>query len=145
MDPVSMAAQKSQMRAVGAHDMSIGARIRTLREQKGFSQGDIERLTGLLRCSPSRVQNGHPIPSLKTLERFAAALDVPLYRLFYVGEDPPPTSRISARKTLEELAQSEGKEAEEARFLLKLKTLLDQVTESDRQVVLALAKKLASR
>ncbi len=125
--------------------MSIGARIRALREQKGLSQGDIERMTGLLRCYTSRVENGHTVPSLETLERFAAALDMPLYRLFYAGEDPPPTPSLSPRTTLEEMAQAEGKEGEDARFLLRLKTLLDQVTEPDRQVVLALAKKLAAR
>ncbi|MBI1940353.1 MAG: helix-turn-helix transcriptional regulator [Acidobacteria bacterium] len=125
--------------------MSIGARIRALRGQKGLSQGDIERVTGLLRCYTSRVENGHTIPSLETLERFAAALDVPLYRLFYAGEDPPPTPGLSPRKTFEELPDVEGKEGEDARFLLKLKTLLDQITESDRIVLLALAKKLAAR
>jgi transcriptional regulator with XRE-family HTH domain len=140
-----MEAQKSKKRAVGADDMSIGARIRTLRDQKGLSQGDIERMTGLLRCYTSRVENGHTVPSLETLERFAAALDVPLYRLFCAGEDTPPTANLSPRKALEELAESDGKQGEDARFLLKLKTLLDQVTESDRQVVLTLAKKLATR
>ncbi len=125
--------------------MSIGARIRTLREQKRLSQGDIERMTGLLRCYTSRVENGHTIPSLETLERFAAALDIPLYQLFYAGEDPPPNPSLSPRKNLEELAESEGKEGEDARFLLKLKTLLGQITESDRAVVLTLAKKLATR
>jgi transcriptional regulator with XRE-family HTH domain len=140
-----MEAQKSKKRAVGAYDMSIGARIRTLREQKGLSQGDIERMTGLLRCYTSRVENGHTVPSLETLERFAAALDVPLYQLFFAREDAPPTANLSPRRTLEELAESDGKQGEDARFLLKLKTLLDQVTESDRQVVLALAKKLATR
>ena len=125
--------------------MSIGARIRALREQKGLSQGDIERVTGLLRCYTSRVENGHTVPSLETLERFAAALDVPLYRLFYAGEDGPPTANLSPRETLEELAVSDGEKGEDARFLLRLKTLLDQITESDRQVVLALAKKLATR
>jgi transcriptional regulator with XRE-family HTH domain len=145
METETMVDQESKKRAAGAQDMSIGTRIRTLREQKGLSQGDIERMTGLLRCYTSRVENGHTIPSLETLERFAAALGVPLYRLFYMGEDPPPTPGLTPRKTLEQMAQSEGKEGEDARFLLRLKTLLDQITESDRQVVLALAKKLASR
>src|SRR5215470_10091928 len=65
----------------------IGERLRTLRQQKGFSQGDLERASGLLRCYISRVELGYTVPSLETLERFAAALDVPLYRLFYEGGD----------------------------------------------------------
>lgn len=74
--------------------MPIGARIRQLREQKGLSQGDIERMTGLLRCYTSRVENGHTVPSLETLERFAAALGIPLYELFYTGAEPPPRKSV---------------------------------------------------
>ena len=71
--------------------MLIGTRLRQLREEKHMSQGDIEERTGLLRCYVSRVENGHTVPSLETLERFAAVLDVPLYQLFYCGEEVPPT------------------------------------------------------
>jgi transcriptional regulator with XRE-family HTH domain len=67
----------------------IGARIRQLREEKELSQGAIEQRTGLMRCYVSRVENGHKVPSLETLERFASALDVPLYRLFYEADEPP--------------------------------------------------------
>lgn len=125
--------------------MLIGARIRQLREQKGLSQGDIENSAGLLRCYISRVENGHTVPSLETLERFAAALDVPLYELFYAGEDSPPMPYLSPRPSLEELSQAEGKAGEEARFLLKLKTLIARIGDSERDVLLTLAKKLAAR
>ena len=125
--------------------MSIGARIRELREQKHLSQGDIEKATGLLRCYTSRVENGHTVPSLETLERFASALGVPLYQLFYKGDEPPSTPHLTSRKSLEELAEAPGEEGADARFLLKLKSLLEHITGPDREVVLSLAKKLASR
>jgi transcriptional regulator with XRE-family HTH domain len=125
--------------------MLIGERIRKFREQKGLSQGDIEKSSGLLRCYISRVEHGHTIPSLDTLERFAAALDVPLYRLFYSGDEPPALPNLSPRKSLEELAEQEGQAGSEARFLLKLKGLLDRMAESDRNFLLDFAKKLASR
>ena len=48
--------------------MVIGDRLKTLREAKDLSQGDIEQRTGLLRCYVSRVENGHTVPSLETLE-----------------------------------------------------------------------------
>ena len=74
-----MAKHKTTKKAdLETRDMAIGARIRQLREQKKLSQGDIERMTGLLRCYTSRVENGHTIPSLETLERYAAALGLPL-------------------------------------------------------------------
>ena len=126
-------------------DMAIGARIRQLREQKKLSQGDIERMTGLLRCYTSRVENGHTIPSLETLERYAAALGLPLYQLFYTGDEPAPTPNLTPRQTLEELAEEEGTQGADARFLLKLRSLLENIRDSDRQVLLSLAKKLASR
>jgi transcriptional regulator with XRE-family HTH domain len=126
-------------------DMAIGARIRQLRTKGGLSQGDIERVTGLLRCYTSRVENGHTIPSLETLERYAAAFGLPLYQLFYPGDEPPPTPNLTPRKTLEELAGEEGKQGVDARFLLKLKSLAEHIGESDRQVLLSLAKKLATR
>ncbi|MGH9563607.1 MAG: helix-turn-helix domain-containing protein, partial [Terracidiphilus sp.] len=44
--------------------MKIGTTIRAYRLQKGLSQGDIEKKTGLLRCYLSRVENGHTVPSL---------------------------------------------------------------------------------
>ncbi len=125
--------------------MVLSERLRTLREQKDLSQGDIEKRTGLLRCYVSRVENGHTVPSLETLERFAAALDIPLYRFFYTGEDPPPAPRLTTRATLEELAEENGNKGTEARFLLKLRNFVSRITDSDREVLLSLARRLASR
>lgn len=125
--------------------MLIGQRIRQLREQKNLSQGDIEKASGLLRCYISRVEHGHTVPSLETLERFAAALDVPLFRLFYTGEDAPVTPNLSPRRSLEELAEEGGPGGTEARFLLKLKGLVGRMVESDRAFLLDFARKLAAR
>jgi len=141
-----MAKHKTTKKAnLETRDMAIGARIRQLREQRKLSQGDIERMTGLLRCYTSRVENGHTIPSLETLERYAAALGMPLYQLFYTGDEPPPTPNLTPRQTLDELAEAEGMQGADARFLLKLRSLLENIRDSDRQVLLSLAKKLASR
>jgi transcriptional regulator with XRE-family HTH domain len=125
--------------------MLIGTTLRSLREERGLSQGDIEKSTGLLRCYISRIENGHTIPSLETLERFSAALDVPLYRLFFSGEGEPPTPNLIRRKSLDELAEEPGKAGEEARFLLQFKKVLTKLGEPDRDVVLTLARKLATR
>lgn len=123
----------------------IGQRIRQIRQQKNLSQGDIEETTGLLRCYVSRVENGHTVPSLETLERFAAALSVPLYQLFYTGEDKPSTPHLTPHKTLEELAEEQGGKSSEARFLLKLRSFVTGIKEADRTVLLDLAKRLATR
>ncbi len=126
--------------------MGIGERIKELREQKHMSQGDIEERTGLLRCYISRVENGHTVPSLETLERFAGALDVPLYKLFYYDEGTPSECDFEASDmTLERLAQEGGATGAEARFLLKLRSLQPRLSPTDRDVLLTLAKKLAER
>jgi len=65
--------------------MVIGDRLRELREAKELSQGDIEERTGLLRCYVSRVENGHTVPAVDTLEKLARALVVPMYQLFHAG------------------------------------------------------------
>jgi transcriptional regulator with XRE-family HTH domain len=66
--------------------MDIGNRLRYLREEKNLSQGDIEQRTGLLRCYISRVENGHTVPAIETLEKMARALEMPLYVLMYEGD-----------------------------------------------------------
>ncbi len=125
--------------------MVIGERLRSLREEKGMSQGDIEKSTGVLRCYISRIENGHTIPSLETLERFAAALDVPLYKLFYSDNGDSPTTHLVDRKSLDEMAEQPGKAGEEARFLLQFKSVMAKLGDLDRDVVLTVAKKLAAR
>jgi transcriptional regulator with XRE-family HTH domain len=91
------------------------------------------------------VEHGHTVPSIETLERFAAALGVPLYQLFYEGESPPPTPHLTYRPTLEELADEPGAEGAEARFLLKVRKLLKHMKRFERSILLDLANKLADR
>jgi len=63
--------------------MIIGDRLREMRVEKKLSQGGIEKRTGLLRCYISRVENGHTVLAIETLEKMARALEVPLYQPFY--------------------------------------------------------------
>ncbi len=125
-------------------NMVIGTRLRKLREDKDFSQGDIEKRTGLLRCYISRVENGHTVPSLETLERLASALEIPLYQLFYEGDEPPPLPNLSKRKSTEELIL-DGADEKEVRFFSKVRKLVAKIDEKDRQLLLYMAHKLASR
>jgi transcriptional regulator with XRE-family HTH domain len=124
--------------------MVIGTRLKKLREDRTLSQGDIEKRTGLLRCYISRVENGHTVPSLETLERLAAALDIPLYQLFYEGDAEPDLPNLSKRRTTEELVL-DAEQEKEVRFFEKVKRLLSKIDEKDRQLLLYMAQKLASR
>jgi transcriptional regulator with XRE-family HTH domain len=124
--------------------MVIGTRLRRLREDKNLSQGDIEERTGLLRCYISRVENGHTVPSLETLERLASALEIPLYQLFYEGEGPPPLPNLSKRQSTEDLARNEETD-KELRFFDKVRRLTAKIDDRERQLLLYMAQKLASR
>jgi transcriptional regulator with XRE-family HTH domain len=84
--------------------MVISNRLRELRERKKLPQGDIEKRTGLLRCYVSRVENGHTVPAVETLEKLARALEVPMYQLFYDGEKPPQVPNLLKQKTSDGIA-----------------------------------------
>jgi transcriptional regulator with XRE-family HTH domain len=79
----------------------ITSRLPTMREDKHFSQRDIEKKTGLLRCYICRVEKGHTVPAIETLEKMARALEVPMYQLFYDGEEPPKLPNLPKRKSSE--------------------------------------------
>src|ERR1700687_1975584 len=109
--------------------MVIGERLRALREEKKFSQGDIEKRTGLLRAYISRVENGHTVPAIETIEKFARALEVPMYQLFYDGEEPPKLPNLPKRKTAADIAW--GNKGKEARMLRKFCSLFSRLEEVD--------------
>ena len=123
--------------------MVIGDRLRALRQAKNLSQGGIAKRTGLLRPYISRVENGYTVPSVETLEKLARALEVPLYQLFYEGEEPPKLLHLPKRITAEEIAW--GSSRKEAQLLQRLRRFLSHMKESDRALLLHMAQKMAKR
>jgi transcriptional regulator with XRE-family HTH domain len=119
----------------------VGDRLRLLREQKHFSQGEIEKRTGLLRCYISRVENGHTIPAIETLEKFARALEVPMYQLFYDGEEPPKLSNLAKRKTSDDVAW--GGTGKDAQLLAKFRRVLSKTSAGDQRILMHMAQKMA--
>jgi transcriptional regulator with XRE-family HTH domain len=109
--------------------MKIGRRLRELREAKGYSQGAIEMRTGLLRCYVSRVENGHTTPSLSTLEKWAEALGLEMYQIFFTGDGSPVSPRVTRTPTMD---------PSEERLLRRFRVL----NHSDRALLLGLAKEL---
>jgi transcriptional regulator with XRE-family HTH domain len=121
--------------------MNIAERLRSIREDKGLSQGDVERRSGLSRCYISRVEHGNTTPSVETLERFARAFDMKLYQLLYDGSEPPksePVGNFDGGKG----GATKGKNA---RFLAKLRCHLAQMNERDRTVMMATVSQMAQR
>jgi len=120
--------------------MLISERLRALREQKNMSQGDIEKRTGLLRCYISRVENGHTVPAIETLEKMARAMEVPIYALFYDGEEPPV-----APPKLKSNAAEWGGSGRDARMLGNFRRLMGRMDKFDLNLLLSTAQKMAQK
>jgi transcriptional regulator with XRE-family HTH domain len=120
--------------------MVIGSRLKALRESRALSQGDIEKRTGLLRCYISRVENGHTVPAVETLEKLARALEVPMYRLFHEGEAAARIRKLKPPKDAEW-----GSKGNDAHYISKLRKLLGKMGPDDQKLVLHLAQKVAKR
>jgi transcriptional regulator with XRE-family HTH domain len=122
--------------------MAVSDRLRQLRRAMKLSQDDIEKRSGLLRCYISRVENGHTVPAIETLEKFAGALEAPLYQLFYKGQEPPKLPNSLKRKTSDKAAWGSSRKNEI--YFLKLTRYLRKASDSDRQLLLVLAEKVAT-
>jgi len=123
--------------------MIIGDRLRALREDKKLSQGDVEKRTGLLRCYISRVENGHTVPAIETLEKMARALEIPIYQLFYDGDEPPQVPTLLKRRSADDNLW--GGSGKDERFVRKLRHLLGKSDEDHRKLLLHMAQKMARR
>ncbi len=121
--------------------MVIGSRLKELRESKELSQGDIEKRTGLLRCYISRVENGHTVPAVSTLEKMARALEVPMYQLFHDGEAAASIRKLKLPKDSEEW----GSKGDEADYLSKMRKLLAKMGPDNQKLLLHVAQKMARR
>jgi len=121
--------------------MVIGDRLKTLREAKDLSQGDIEERTGLLRCYVSRVENGHTVPSPETLEKFARALGLPLYHLMFDGDKPPAPPKFIKQNTENSLESSRSG----ALLMKKMVALLAKMDQKDRNLILFIAERVSKK
>ncbi|MFZ0332576.1 MAG: helix-turn-helix transcriptional regulator [Candidatus Acidiferrales bacterium] len=121
--------------------MEVGKRLRETREAKNLSQGDIEHRTGLLRCYISRVENGHTVPSVETIEKLARAFEIPTYQLFIGADEKPSPVPHAIRTAVRE--KSFGSTSKEQKFFIKFWRLLSKMSERDRTVLLAVAGGMA--
>jgi transcriptional regulator with XRE-family HTH domain len=119
--------------------MIIGERLRLLRKERNLSQGDMEKRTGLLRCYISRVENGHTIPAVETLEKMARALNMRLYQVLYDGDSPPPP-RVNLLQVCEW-----GSSGTSARYFRKLTECLSRMSAADRLLLFRIVKQAARR
>jgi transcriptional regulator with XRE-family HTH domain len=122
--------------------MLIGARLRSIREERQLSQGDLYRRTGLMTCYLSRIENGYTVPSVATLEKLARALKVPLYYFFYDGEEPPAAPELRTRKKDDPDAWHHSRQ--DTHFLNRLGAYLCRTDSAHCEILLDLAEMMAS-
>ena len=108
--------------------MNLGESIRKIRQAKGLSQGEMQKRTGILRSYLSRVENGHTVPSLATLQRLASAMGVALAD-FFAAEGASVTAPLSHDPASE--------------YLGELKNYLPQLSTQQRQELLEMVKEMA--
>ncbi|WP_158819227.1 helix-turn-helix domain-containing protein [Granulicella sp. S156] len=130
MEHMQTALPSAMAASPGPAPINIGTTIRDFRLQRGMSQGDIEKRTGLLRCYLSRVENGHTVPSLETLQKIASALDLPLSQFF-------------AEDSVKEVPGMSLNE-DEIRFLTQVQRYSAHLGETDRRLLLAMVRKFAA-
>jgi transcriptional regulator with XRE-family HTH domain len=90
-----------------------------------------------LRCYISRVENGHTVPAIETLEKMARALEVPLYQLFYEGHAAP-----AATKPIK-LREGWGSTGHDARTLDRFRRLLGRTSASNQKLLVFMAQKMS--
>src|SRR5215469_18463190 len=121
--------------------MIIAQRLRQLREARELSQGDMEKRTGLLRCYTSRVENGHTVPSIETLEKYAQALGVPLHMFFHDDEKPIEKPKFLGKKN-DPLYGASKKERRELQLFAKA---FSRMSKRDKKLLLAIARTMGGR
>ena len=116
--------------------MLIGDRLRILREAKGLSQGDIEKIAGVRRCYVSRVENDHTTPTIETLEKWAKALGLPVYAIFYQMKSQPAPPALDSSLPAET--------PKDRKFILRLRKSLGRMQAEDRELLFRFAAILAN-
>jgi len=121
--------------------MIIGDKLKALREAKNFSQGEIEKRTGLLRCYISRVENGHTVPAIDTLEKLARALEIPMYQLFHDGDKPPALPKLPKGNAADDAEW--GSSGKDGKTLAKFRRLLSRTNDKNMKLLMYTAQKMA--
>lgn len=116
--------------------MLIGDVLKEVRKGKKLSQGDIEHRTGLIRAYMSRVENAHTIPSLPTLEKFARALDVPLWQIIRGTFEGPTSAPIVEQR-------KDGTPAGARNDIRRIEQIMAKMSSKNRKLLVEIARRMA--
>lgn len=123
--------------------INVGAHLRAERRSRNLSQADLERRTGLARCRISWLEHGRAVPTIETLEKIADALEIPVYRLLYDGDDAAQAMQPSGEAAANGDRRRSRKN--EVQMLRELREQVSRMREDDRRLLLFIARKMARR
>lgn len=123
--------------------INVGARLRAERKSRNLSQADLERRTGLARCRLSWLENGRAVPTIETLEKISDALEIPVYRLLYDGDESVQVANASSKIATNGNRRRSRKN--EVRMLRELREQMSRMHEDDQRLLLFIARKMAGR
>lgn len=124
---------------------SVGRKLREIRIQKALTQREVAARSGLPSSQISRIEKGHRLPSLETLERITAALEVSLSDVFYeIGISQRASSAMLQQAVSETIAKAREKGPDQEAFLQALTPVLPRLTGFDRELILSMARKMAT-
>jgi transcriptional regulator with XRE-family HTH domain len=83
------------------HPAELGSTVRAQRERRGMTIASLARKVGVSAAAISQIESGAVQPSLATLRRLAASLEIPVFRLFLpVEEEAVNVVRLADRVTI---------------------------------------------
>ena len=83
------------------HPAEVGSTVRAQRERQGMTIASLARKVGVSAAAVSQIESGAVQPSLATLRRLAASLEIPVFRLFLpVEEEAVNVVRLEDRVTI---------------------------------------------
>ena len=123
--------------------INVGIRICAERKAKNFSQADLERRSGLARCRISWLEHGRAVPTIETLEIIADALEIPVYRLLYDGDESVQVANASSKIAVNGNRRQSRKNV--VGMLRELRKQVSRMREDDQRLLLFIARKMAGR
>jgi transcriptional regulator with XRE-family HTH domain len=96
-----------------SNDESIGARVRELRKQRGWSLSELARKAGIARSYLFRIEEGKSSPTYEKIRALAEALGALPSELF--GEEPP-----AVPASLQQFAEEEKLGSAEIQMLAQI-------------------------
>jgi len=81
------------------------------------------------------------VPSIETLEKFAHALEVPMYQLFYDSDEPAKPDNLPKQSAAKD--KTWGSSGRDSEFLEKFRRVLSKTSADDKKMLMFMAQKMA--